>query len=67
MNPETKERLSNQLQEPEGLTSYKEVHQWLTSCCEVNVAYRTNSGLGIGYRGKLKVPRPVTKKQKTCG
>ena len=41
MNPETIERLSNQLQEPEGFSSYKEVHQWLTSCCEVKVAYLT--------------------------
>jgi hypothetical protein len=41
MNPETKERLSNQLPEPEGFSSYKEVHQWLTSRCEVKVAYRT--------------------------
>jgi hypothetical protein len=29
------------LQEPEGFSSYKEVHQWLTSRCEVKVAYRT--------------------------
>jgi len=41
MNPETVERLSNQLPEPEGFSSYKEVHQWLTSCCEVKMAYRT--------------------------
>jgi hypothetical protein len=41
MNPETVERLSKELQEPEGFSSYKEVHQWLTSCCEVKVAYRT--------------------------
>ena len=41
MNPETKERLSSQLQEPEGFSSYKEVHQWLTSCCDIPVAYRT--------------------------
>jgi hypothetical protein len=34
MNPETVERLSNQLPEAEGFSSYKEVHQWLTSCCE---------------------------------
>jgi len=41
MNPETVERLSNQLPEAEGFSSYKEVHQWLTSCCEVKMAYRT--------------------------
>jgi hypothetical protein len=38
MNPETVERLSKELQEAEGFNSYKEVHQWLTSCCEVKVA-----------------------------
>jgi putative transposase len=41
MNPETVERLSKELLESEGFSSYKEVHQWLTSCCEVKVAYRT--------------------------
>jgi putative transposase len=41
MNPATVEKLSQELQEPEGFSSYKEVHQWLTSCCKVKVAYRT--------------------------
>ena len=41
MNPETVERLSKELLESEGLSSYKEVDQWLTSCCEVKMAYRT--------------------------
>ncbi len=52
MNPETVERLSKELQEPEGFNSYKEVHQWLTSCCEVKVAYRTvhHSGQDIGSK-----------------
>jgi transposase len=64
INPETVERLSNQLPEAEGFSSYKEVHQWLTSCCEVKMAYRTNSGQDIDDGGKLKVPRPVSEKQK---
>jgi hypothetical protein len=29
MSPETVERLSKELQDPEGFSSYKEVHQWL--------------------------------------
>jgi hypothetical protein len=41
MNPETVERLSKKLQETKGFNSYKEVHQWLTKCWEVKVAYRT--------------------------
>ena len=61
INPETIERLSNQLQEPEGFSSYKEVHQWLTSCCEVKVAYRTvHQWARYRLKGKLKVPRPVS-------
>ncbi len=65
MNPETVERLSKELQEPEGFSSYKEVHQWLTNCCEVKVAYRTvHQGARYRLKGKLKVPRPVSEKQK---
>ena len=65
MNPETVERLSKELQDPEGFNSYKEVHQWLTSCCEVKVAYRTvHQWARYWLTGKLKVPRPVSKKQK---
>jgi len=65
MNPETIERLSKELQEPEGFSSYKEVHQWLTSCCEVKVAYRTvHQWARYRLKGKLKVPRPVSEKQK---
>ncbi len=65
MNPETVERLSKELQEPEGFSSYKEVHQWLTSCCEVKVSYRTvHQWARYRLKGKLKVPRPVSEKQK---
>ena len=66
MNPETVERLSKELQEPEGFSIYKEVHQWLTSCCEVKLAYRTvHQWARYRLKGKLKVPRPVSEKQKT--
>ena len=65
MNPETVERLSKQLQEPEGFSSYKEVHQWLTSCCQVKVSYRTvHQWARYRLKGKLKVLRPVSEKQK---
>jgi putative transposase len=65
MNPEIVERLSKELQEPEGFNSYKEVHQWLTSCCEVKAAYRTvHQWARYRLKGKLKVPRPVSEKQK---
>src|SRR4028119_1691562 len=50
----------------EGLNSYKEVHQWLTSCCEVKVAYRTvHQWARYRLKSKLKVPRQVSKKQKS--
>jgi putative transposase len=68
MNPETVERLSKELQEPEGFSSYKEVHQWLTSCCEVKVAYRTvHQWARYRLKGKLKVPRPVAVKNRKQG
>ncbi|MEG4964657.1 MULTISPECIES: helix-turn-helix domain-containing protein [unclassified Microcoleus] len=41
MTAETVDRLSKELLDPEGFSSYKEVHQWLTTCCEVPVAYGT--------------------------
>jgi hypothetical protein len=48
-----------------GFSSYKEVHQWLTNCCDVPVAYRTvHQWTRYRLQGKLKVPRPVSEKQK---
>jgi len=65
MNPETVERLSKELLQAEGFSSYKEVHQWLTSCCEVKVAYRTvHQWATYRLKRKLKVPRTVSEKQK---
>ena len=65
INPETLDRLEKELQEPEGFSSYKEIHQWLTSCCEVEVSYRTvHQWARYRLKGKLKVPRPVSEKQK---
>ncbi len=65
MTAETVDRLSKELLELEGFSSYQEVHQWLTTCCEVKVAYRTvHQWTKYRLKGKLKVPRPVGKKQK---
>ena len=65
MNAQTIEKLEKELSDPEGFSSYKEVHQWLTSCCSVPIAYRTaHQWARYRLRGKLKVPRPVSKKQK---
>jgi len=65
MNPEIVEKLSEELNQVEGFSSYKEVHQWLTSCCDIPVAYRTvHQWVRYRLKGKLKVPRPVSEKQK---
>ncbi|MEG4938608.1 helix-turn-helix domain-containing protein [Microcoleus sp. F4-D5] len=65
MTPETVEKLSEELNQVEGFSSYKEVHQWLTSCCDIPVAYLTvHPWARYRLKGKLKVPRPVSKKQK---
>jgi len=65
MNTQTIEKLEKKLSDPEGFSSYKEVHQWLTSCCCVPLAYRTaHQWARYRPKGKLKVPRPVSEKQK---
>jgi transposase len=58
MTPEIVEKLSEELNQVEGFSSYKEVHQWLTSCCDIPVAYRTvHQWARYRLKGKLKVPR----------
>jgi len=65
MNAQIVEKLKKELSEPERFSSYKEVHQWLTNCCDVPVAYRTvHQWTRYRLKGKLKVPRPVSEKQK---
>jgi transposase len=57
-------RLEEELANPEGFKSYREVQLWLKTCCDVEVAYRTVHQL-VRYRlqSKLKVPRPISVKQ----
>ncbi|WP_445300259.1 MULTISPECIES: hypothetical protein [unclassified Microcoleus] len=58
MTPETIEKLSEELNQVEGFSSYKEVHQWLISCCDIPVAYRTvHQWARYRLKGKLKVTR----------
>ena len=65
MTPETVEKISEELNQVEGFISYKEVHQLWTSCCDLPVAYRTvHQWARYRLKGKLKVPRPVSEKQK---
>ena len=65
MKAQTIEKLEKELSDPEGFSSYKEVHQWLTSCCSLRIAYRTaHQWARYRLKGKLKVPRFVSEKQK---
>ncbi|WP_048319008.1 winged helix-turn-helix domain-containing protein, partial [Crocosphaera watsonii] len=57
-------KLKEELQKPEGFQSYGEIQQWLTTCFQINVSYRTVHEL-VRYKlkSKLKVPRPQHIKQ----
>jgi hypothetical protein len=66
MNPEIVEKLSEELNQVEEFSSYKEVDQWLTSCGEIPVAYRTvHQWVRYRLKGKLKVPRRRESKAET--
>ena len=58
------DKLKEELQKPEGFQSYGEIQQWLATCFDLNVPYRTVHGL-VRYKlkSKLKVPRPQHIKQ----
>jgi transposase len=57
-------KLKEELQNPEGFSSYSEIQLWLRTCFEIDVAYRTVHEL-VRYKlkAKLKVPRPLHIKQ----
>jgi transposase len=56
MNAQTIEKLEKELSDPEGFSSYKEVHQWLRSCCCVPLAYRTaHQWARYRLKGKLRL------------
>ena len=57
-------KLKEELQKPEGFNSYSEIQEWLATCFDMNVPYRTVHGL-VRYKlkSKLKVPRPQHIKQ----
>ena len=62
--PDVREKLKDELQKPEGFQSYGEIQLWLTTCFDIDVAYRTVHEL-VRYKlkSKLKVPRPLHIKQ----
>jgi transposase len=56
MKAQTIEKLEKELSAPEGFSSYKEVHQWLTSCCDVPLAYWTaHQWARYRLKGKLRI------------
>lgn len=65
MTQEILDKLLLELQDPSGFESYKEVQKWLSSCCDVQLSYRTvHQWVRYRLQAKLKVPRPVSIKQK---
>ncbi len=58
------DKLKEELHKPEGFNSYGEIQQWLITCFDINVSYRTVHEL-VRYKlkSKLKVPRPQHIKQ----
>ncbi len=63
--PSVEASLKQELEQPEGFSSYKEVQTWLKAVHEIDMSY---SGVHqiVRYRmgAKLKVPRPTHVKQK---
>jgi transposase len=54
MTDEIVERLETELQDPEGFSSYKEVQKLLSSCCDLEISYRTvHQWVRYRLKGKL--------------
>ena len=64
LNSEIEESLKQELKDPEGFSSYKEIQTWLQVVHDVEMSYTGVHQL-VRYRlkAKLKVPRPVHIKQ----
>ncbi|MBE9190993.1 helix-turn-helix domain-containing protein [Gloeocapsopsis crepidinum LEGE 06123] len=61
---EVREQLAQELEDPEGFASYREVQQWLAAMHDQVVPYKTvHKTVRYGLKGKLKRPRPVFEKQ----
>lgn len=61
---EVRQQLIQELEDPEGFASYREVQQWLAAIHERVVPYKTvHKTVRYGLKGKLKRSRPVSEKQ----
>lgn len=58
-------KIQQELSDPEGFNSYKEIQLWLSICQDIEISYPTlHRIVRDELRGKLKVPRPIHEKQK---
>ncbi|MDY7005397.1 MAG: helix-turn-helix domain-containing protein [Cyanobacteriota bacterium] len=58
-------KLIAELEEIEGFNSYNEVQKWLKAVCDIHLPYSTvHRYVYYHLKAKLKVPRPVSSKQK---
>ncbi len=57
-------KIQQELSDPEGFNSYKEIKRWLSICHNIEMSYPTVHRI-VRYelKGKLKVPRPIHDKQ----
>lgn len=61
---EVRAQLAQELEDPEGFGSYKEVQQWLAAIHGRVVPYKTvHKTVHYALKAKLKRPRPVSEKQ----
>jgi transposase len=64
ITPSVEEKLIQELQDPEGFSSYKEIQKWLQLIQDIEISYSAvHKRVRYGLEGKLKVPRPVHSKQ----
>ena len=62
--PELKTKIIQELEDPQGFSSYKEVQKWLEIVENVEVSYTgVHKFIRYKLKSKLKVPRPVHSKQ----
>ena len=64
ISEDIKQKLREELQEPEGFDSYKEIQLWLKSIYNIEASYYTvHKIVRYKLKSKLKIPRPVNIKQ----
>lgn len=61
---ETVAQIQQELSDPEGFQSYKEIKLWLFICQDIDISYPTIHRVArYELKSKLKVPRPIHEKQ----